>query len=272
VSDEVQELMRRMAELSDELSASADPSAALARELSLVVLEMHRRAFERILSEDSLPREHVLAEWCRDPLLEAIVTLHDLSPRKSEAQLIAPERLVRASGTALCELCNQAQPAQHAHLYDRIEHVLVCVCDVCRTASTNGRFSAIESRAEKLPDVRSSPEAWARLGLPVDLVYFVQRTSGPIAYFPSPAGSVEAPMTDEAVAWLGELCPDLTPDLEAVIVRRNGEVREAYRVSIDRALGLVGDLLRRWRGFGGGLSTEMDDVFETLTSGAECRA
>lgn len=271
MSDDAEELMRRMAELSDELSGSTDPSAALARELSLVVLEMHRRAFERILSEDSLPREHLLAEWCRDPLLEAIVTLHELSPRKSDERLIPPERLVRTNGTSLCELCNQPQPAEHAHLYDRIEHVLVCVCDLCRSASTNGRFSAIEPRTEKLPDVRLSPDAWARLGLPVDLVYFVQRTNGPIAYFPSPAGAVEAPMTEEAVAWLSSVCPDLALDLEAVIVRRNGDVREAYRVSIDRALGLVGDLLRRWRGFGGGLATEMDDVFRTLDTGAECR-
>jgi hypothetical protein len=270
-SDDAHDLMQRMAELSDELSESEDPSAATARELSLIVLEMHRRAFEQILAEDPLPRAHVLAQWSRDPLLEAIVTLHDLTPSQGNSPLIPAERLVRSAGATACELCNQPQAALHEHLYDHIDHVLLCVCDVCARASTNGRFARITSHATRLDDIRLSPDAWASLGLPVDLVYFVQRSAGPIAYFPSPAGSVEAPMPEAAVRWLTELCPDLLPDLEAVIVRRNGDVREAYRVSIDRALELVGELRRRWRGFGGGLSTEVDDVFRSLAGNGECR-
>jgi hypothetical protein len=50
----------------------------------------------------------------------------------------------------------------------------------------------------------------------------------------------------------------LEPDVEALLVRRLGPLRDHYRVSVDHAYALVGILRRGWRGLGGGAEVWRD--------------
>jgi hypothetical protein len=208
----------------------------------------------------------LLAEWWRDPLLRAMLELHGLA---ADENLIPEQQLVRRAGR--CELCGESIADAHGHLFDEQERTLVCACQACQSCfpeGTTARYVAIRSAVSELPS-ELDDATWQKLGLPIDLAYFVRgRDGGFGAYFPSPAGAVRADLSPEAERWLADFVPDLVVEKEAIVTRRRGQKREAYRVSIDRAFGLVGDLQRGWSGFGGGLHTEIDRVFHALrTSG-----
>jgi hypothetical protein len=89
------------------------------------------------------------------------------------------------------------------------------------------------------------------------------------AFYPSPAGATESLLPLDAWARLvadNEVLTSLQPDVEALLVRRDDEHREAYLVPIDACYELVGELRRLWKGFDGGTEAReaMDAFFARL--------
>jgi hypothetical protein len=105
-----------------------------------------------------------------------------------------------------------------------------------------------------------SDEKWAAFGLPVALAWIVRRENWS-AFYPSPAGPVEAPVVEPDRVGL----PLFEPEVEALLVRRP---TDAFVVPIDACFALAGLVRRYWRGFSGGdeVRRRVDDFFQTLRS------
>jgi len=76
-----------------------------------------------------------------------------------------------------------------------------------------------------------------------------------VALYPSPAGATESllPLAawDEFVAG-SRLVQELTPDVEAIVARRDADAGELFLVPIDACYELVGAVRRVWHGLDGG--------------------
>jgi hypothetical protein len=155
-----------------------------------------------------------------------------------------------------CDLCATPLAPRHDHLLDTQTRRLQCACQpcVCLLGENPGsRWTLVRHGVQRRSDVHVSDEAWQALGLPVDLAFFVHRsTIGRIvALYPSPAGLVEA-----GVELMHPLLADLRPDVEALLVNRTAGRRDYYLVSIDECYRLVGLLRLHWNGFSGGTEVQ----------------
>ena len=160
-----------------------------------------------------------------------------------------------------CDLCATALAPRHDHLLDTQTRRLQCACLACASLlgeTQGGRLTLVRHGVQRRSDVHLSDEAWQALGLPVDLAFFVHRsTIGRIvALYPSPAGLVEAGVELDDIP----CSPSLRPDVEALLVNRTAGRRDYYLVSIDECYRLVGLLRRHWSGFSGG--TEVRERIE----------
>jgi hypothetical protein len=165
-----------------------------------------------------------------------------------------------------CDLCATALAKRHEHLLDTQTRRLQCACLACVSLlgeTQGGRWTLVRHGVQRRSDVHLSDEAWQALGLPVDLAFFVHRSSigRIVALYPSPAGLVEA-----GVELVTPLLAGLRPDVEALLVNRTGGRRDYYLVSIDECYRLVGLLRRHWSGFSGGTEVRerIDQFFATL--------
>ncbi len=159
-----------------------------------------------------------------------------------------------------CELCGEAVAERHAHVVELATRALRCACTACailfRDAHAGGgRFRTVPDRVVALAVATLSAADWARLELPVQLA-FVVRDDGWTAYYPSPAGSVAAPLSERAAQALVELIPratDITPHVEAILLHRpRGGGARAFVVPVAAGYELVGIARATWRGFDGG--------------------
>jgi hypothetical protein len=86
-----------------------------------------------------------------------------------------------------------------------------------------------------------------------------------VAFYPSPAGATESML--ELTTWAEILAAnphlaEVTPDVEALLVRRDGDRFECWLVPIDACYELVGRVKLKWKGFDGGAELWEDlDVF-----------
>jgi hypothetical protein len=159
-----------------------------------------------------------------------------------------------------CELCAAPLAPEHAHLVEVASRRLACACDACAVLFTGhaaARYRRIPRSAALLSAFRMSDAAWAGLGVPIGLAFFLHSTParGVVAFYPSPAGATESPVAAEAWQALAEqnaILRELEPDVEALLVNRVKEARECYRVGVDRCYHLVGLIRKHWRGFSGG--------------------
>jgi hypothetical protein len=173
-----------------------------------------------------------------------------------------------------CELCDANLADEHAHLVELASRRLLCACDACAILFSNQaapRFRRVPRDVSFLANFRLSDVAWASLGLPIDLAFFLHSTAAGrvVALYPSPAGAIEAPVADEAWQTLLEDNPGLRtfePDVEALLVNRVRQARECYRVGIDQCYKLVGLIRMHWRGLSGGQAVweEIGRFFATL--------
>ena len=159
-----------------------------------------------------------------------------------------------------CDLCGVEIPKEHRHLVEPSERRLLCGCDACTLLFSNqegGRYRRVDPRIEFLPDFQLSNAQWGELRLPIDLAFFLRSTPAGrvVAVYPSPAGATESLLDlgawDDLIA-ANPVLRELEPDVEALLVNRIGEAREAYRISIDECYKLVGLIRSRWRGLSGG--------------------
>jgi Family of unknown function (DUF5947) len=159
-----------------------------------------------------------------------------------------------------CELCAEPLPPEHAHLVEVASRRLACACDACAVLFTDraaARYRRVPWRAALLHDFRLTDDAWAGLGVPVSLAFFLHSSAAGrvVAFNPSPAGATESAVPPEAWQALADANPvlrEFEPDVEALLVNRVGAARECYRVGVDQCYKLVGLIRTHWRGFSGG--------------------
>src|SRR4030095_3969259 len=98
---------------------------------------------------------------------------------------------------------------------------------------------------------------WEVLQIPVRVAFFFTNSDlgKVVAFYPSPAGATESLLPLEAWAEVVAANPamtDLTPDVEALLVRRAGEGFECFLVPIDARAERGGLGRMHGRGFDGG--------------------
>jgi hypothetical protein len=195
-------------------------------------------------------------------------------PRPAESPAGAPAPAHR------CELCSAEVADQHDHVVDLDSRSLLCSCRACwllfvSDGAAGGRYRAVPDRVLRAEDLGLSPGEWDALQVPVDLAFFL-RSSGAeevAGFYPSPAGATECLLDLAAWQRLAEEHPMLAeaqPDVEAVLLRRDGGVVEGLVVPVDVCYELVGRLRLLWQGFDGG--QEMRDSLESFFTALRERA
>lgn len=163
------------------------------------------------------------------------------------------------SRTERCELCDVEIPAEHGHVVNVESRSLLCTCRPChllftRDGAGQGRYRAVPDRYVYDPEVVLTEAEWAELQIPVGVAFLFRNsvTGRYAAFYPSPAGATESLLPlDSAVAGHPVL-EELEPDVEALLIHRDGQRYECFLVPIDACYDLVGRLRLHWRGFDGG--------------------
>ncbi len=184
-------------------------------------------------------------------------------------------RRTEATPGARCEMCGAEIPADHCHVVNVESRKLLCTCRPCYLLFTHegaaqGKYRAVGERYLYDPAFGLSAAQWEELQIPVGLAFFFFHSGLGrwVAFYPSPGGATESLL--ELGAWAEVLRANpafdpVSPDVEAVLVRRVGEGFEAYLVPIDACYELVGRVRRSWRGFGGGeVWAEIDGFLDRL--------
>lgn len=168
---------------------------------------------------------------------------------------------VSRSRAERCDLCGSDMGTEHEHLFDVTERRLVCACGACAVlferTTTRKR---VPRRVRLLADYQITDAQWDSLGIPINLAFFVNSTphGRTVAYYPSPAGATESLLSLEI------LLPEMSPDVEALLVNRSA--REYFIAPIDQCYRLVGLIRTQWTGFSGGTAVwkSIGDFFEEL--------
>ncbi len=176
-----------------------------------------------------------------------------------------------------CEMCGEAVADEHSHVAKLDQHRrLLCVCRPCYLLFTHGgaasgRYRAVPDRYLRIPGFALSSAQWDRLQIPVDLAFFFQQSdlNSWVACYPSPGGATESLLELEIWTHMAAANPalaDLTPDVEAVLVRRSGADFECFRAPIDACYQLVGLVRMHWQGLHGGAEVwrRIDGFFDEL--------
>jgi hypothetical protein len=161
-----------------------------------------------------------------------------------------------------CEMCSQALAEQHTHLVDLKRDALMCCCRACfflfePEGAGGGRYRPVPERCLHDPGFGLTQAQWDELAIPVDVVFVFTRSGreNPVAFYPSPAGATESLLPLENWAKVMRDNPgfaDVRPDVEAVLLRRDGERFDAFLVPIDVCYHLVGRIRQSWGGVSGG--------------------
>lgn len=215
--------------------------------------------------------------------------------RPSQGGRLAPAPAIGASSAAggrgtkpsetRCQFCNLPIGADghHAHVVDVDSRELLCACGAClKLAELEERGDAIgphrpvPSRVLHDPSFHLDQAAWARLDIPVGLVFlfFDSRRARWVASYPCPGCAAESPLPADALGgvmegWASgpELLQALRPDVEALLLHRAHDGScEAFLVPIDARHRLVGRLRSHWQRCDGGdaIRLELDAFLEDL--------
>jgi Family of unknown function (DUF5947) len=178
-----------------------------------------------------------------------------------------------------CELCAAPIAAEHEHLVDPGVARIRCACAPCAllfSLSAEG-LRRIDSFATRLEEPTLDDATWSALGVPVGLAFFCRNpgASGVTARLPGRAGVVEREVPADVWDELARRRPELAtlrPEVDALLVRRTGKLRDYFITSIDHCYRLAG-LLRSAGAPLSGPDPEVVDAFfsELARPGAEPR-
>lgn len=180
------------------------------------------------------------------------------------------------SNAERCELCAEAVPAEHRHLFELSVRELQCVCQACRLlferpAAGAERYLLVPDRRWYVADFALTDPMWAGLSIPVDMAFFCYSSAAQrvVAYYPSPAGPTESLLqlaAWEEVAEANPVLEGMEHDVEALLVNRANGARDHLLAPIDDCYALVGLIRTHWRGLGGGddVWAEVDRFFADL--------
>ena len=202
----------------------------------------------------------------------------------------------QASAEEACEFCATPIPAEHGHVADLEQSMLMCACRACYLLFTNssagltradagrGRYRSVPDRYLSDPARPLSVAEWDSLEVPVGLAFFLRSSEGMAGFYPSPAGATECRLDLQAWDRIAASHPMLTaaaPDVEAILIyrrdaredtliSRDTDGVEYFLVPIDACYELAGRMRMLWRGFDGG-SEARQSITEFLT-GVRSRA
>jgi Fe-S cluster biogenesis protein NfuA len=209
----------------------------------------------------------------------AAVGLVQLRRSKADEPASAPPPdAAPAPEAARCEMCSAEIGEAHDHVARVASRELLCVCRPCwllfeHEGAGRGNYRPVSNRWAGGAWLELSDLAWAALGIPVRMAFFVvDSTRGPLGIYPSPGGPVEASIDDDAWRDLRQKSRALDaikPDVEAWLVDgRDREGFAGYIVPIDACYELVGQVRLQWRGFDGGDAARaiIDAFFENVRS------
>lgn len=186
-----------------------------------------------------------------------------------------------------CEMCATEVPPEHPHLVQVAERRMLCVCGPCGFLFDNpgaggGGYRRVPDRYLADERFALSDAQWDALQVPVGIAFFLHNSTRDaiVACYPSPAGATESELGLEA--WssgvgASALAAELSPDVEALLVRRDGSHGDTGRaggecllVPIDACYHLVGLVRMHWRGFDGGTEAwrAIDGYFDELRARA----
>jgi hypothetical protein len=204
---------------------------------------------------------------------QALGGLRKLAARGVQPQVSAEP--IADAGEA-CDLCARGVPAEHRHMLNLDERLIVCVCETCwGIHSGDAAFRPVGNRTVWLEGFKLPDDIWATFQIPIGLAFFMysSTTECIVALYPSPAGATESELhfsTWQALVEVNPVLEDLEPDVEALIVNRMGET-PAYAIApIDRCYMLVGLIKVNWRGISGGpgVAEAVGGFFDDLRRGA----
>ncbi len=175
-----------------------------------------------------------------------------------------------------CDFCATPLGAEHGHVAEVAARRILCACRPCYLVfepegAGGGRYRNIPTRFAEIEDFALDDAQWESLAIPIGLAFFFQNSleKRTIAFYPSPAGATESLLPLDT--WNEILAANLgfasvTPDVEAVLIRRTIDRREAFIVPIDSAYELVGIIRSTWKGFDGGeeARARIDAYFERI--------
>jgi Family of unknown function (DUF5947) len=196
------------------------------------------------------------------------VVEHPLAPLR---RAVERGRQVRAGER--CEMCAVVIASQHRHVVDTGERSIKCLCHPCFMlfsdgAAARGRYRQVPTRCVALASDGIEAGVWDALAIPVSLAFFFHSSANdrPVAFYPGPAGATESLLPLDAWQELLDRNPTFastSPDVEAVMVRREGDRADCFIVPIDLCYELVGRLRMHWSGFDGGAEAraEIEEFF-----------
>lgn len=158
-----------------------------------------------------------------------------------------------------CEMCTAPVADVHQHVVNVVTRSMLCTCRPCYLLFTHDD-AALSHRA--VPDRYLSfadlpGPVWEELELPVGTAFLFLNSAldRVVAFYPGPAGATESELSLAAWERVVAAAPGLATlrtDVEALLVRTDGQRVEAFLVPIDVCYELVGYLRQLWRGFDGG--------------------
>ncbi len=174
----------------------------------------------------------------------------------------AQKREPTRSQVEYCELCSEAIPEVHQHLFDLDKQTLICACQACsllfhEEGAGNGIYKLVPRRYLSLPDFQMTDEQWDELMIPVNMVYMFRdsKEDRVRAFYPSPAGATESLLALESWEELVRNNPilhEMDCDVEALLINRIQSTHEHFIVPIDACYQLVGLIRISWKGLSGG--------------------
>lgn len=175
-----------------------------------------------------------------------------------------------------CEFCGAGIDDRHGHVADVVDHRLLCVCRPCYLlfapqGAGGGRYRGVGEEVRRVVDLAIAPAQWDSLYIPVDLAFFFHQTGndGVLAFYPGPGGATQSELDLRAWADITAANPvlaDIQTDVEAALLRRQGDGPSCFLVPIDVCYKLVGVVRSYWTGLGGGSEVwrMIDDFFADL--------
>ncbi len=175
-----------------------------------------------------------------------------------------------------CEMCGEPIAAEHSHVVNVQSRSLMCTCRPCyllftQQGAAQGRYKSVPNRYLYDPSFALSNAQWDEIQIPVKMAFFfVNSELGRFgAFYPSPAGATESLLpldTWETIMIANPRFAAVEPDVEALLLNRNGEAFECFLAPIAVCYELVGRVKLHWKGFSGGEEVwrEIDTFFADL--------
>lgn len=159
-------------------------------------------------------------------------------------------------------MCGAPVEPEHRHVLELTRRELLCSCRACAllfdTDGSGGRnYRMIPDRRLLLNGFSLTETLWTELRIPVDMAFFFFNSAlgRMVALYPGPMGATESLLSLTAWEELSagnSVLAGMSPDVEALLVNRTGDLHESWLLPVDACYTLVGLIRLHWKGLSGG--------------------